>query len=127
MSLTTTGCISTTGSTGTWITGTGTINTTHTTLNTNTWGSIASSYTGSLSRKYKVLGTEIECKTYSGGYGDSFDIALATLNTLGIRFYIELKENSNNILANFPSEIIDFLEKEVIVYNRHDAIEKILN
>lgn len=120
--------ISTTG--GTWITGIGTgIGTgtiyTGTTLQVNGgWNTIASTYTGSLSRKYKVLGTEIET-TFSS---DGFHLALASINYLGIGFYIQLKENSHSpVLSYFPSEIIEFLEKEVIAYNRHEAIEKILN
>jgi len=121
--------ISTTG--GTWITGTGigtgivtgTINT-GTTLQVNGGWNIASTYTGSLSRKYKVLGTEIEAR-----HSDmNFDLALASINYLGIGYYIQLKENSHTmILSYFPSEIIEFLDKEVIAYNRHEAIEKILN
>jgi hypothetical protein len=126
--------ISTTG--GTWITGTGigtgivtgivtgTINT-GTTLQVNGgWNTIASTYTGSLSRKYKVLGTEIEAR-----HSDmNFDLALASINYLGVGYYIQLKENSHTmILSYFPSEIIEFLDKEVIAYNRHEAIEKILN
>jgi len=114
--------------TGTWISGTGvgtsTI-TTGTTIQINGgWNTLSSTSTGLLSRKYKVLGTEIEAR-----HSDmNFDLALASINYLGVGYYIQLKENSHTmILSYFPSEIIEFLDKEVIAYNRHETIEKILN
>ncbi len=68
---------------------------------------------------YKVLGSDIEVD----GYRDyNVGLSLAMLNSVGISFYKELKAQE----IQFPKEIEEFLQKEMISYERNKKIDNIL-
>lgn len=69
--------------------------------------------------KYIVLDKEIEVSGYKD-FNTSSCIAL--INTIGIKFYIELKKQD----VRLPKEIEDFLEKEIVSYYRNSTIDEIM-
>jgi hypothetical protein len=70
--------------------------------------------------KYIVLGEEIELNLYDDG---QISIAIATLNVLGRPFYEELKKQP----ISLPSELIEVIEKRLIIIERDSKIDSIVN
>lgn len=69
--------------------------------------------------KYIIFEKEIEVE----GYVDNgLASCISLINTLGIKFYIELKKQH----VNLPKEIEDFLEKEIVSYYRNKTIDEIM-
>ncbi len=69
--------------------------------------------------KYIVLDKEIEIE---GAKDFNVSLCVSLINTLGIKYYIELKKQD----VFFPKEIGDFLEEEIVSYYRNKTIDEIM-
>ena len=71
----------------------------------------------------KVSYTIFDQKVEFDGYTDTtVAMMIALINTIGIKYYVELKKQ----LVQFPDAISQFLEKELMLYNRNNTIEEII-
>jgi len=112
------GTISSTGITGSLSSSTGITGSSNiTTVSNGTAISIGYSYNRN---KYVVLGEEIELDLYDNG---QISIAIATLNVLGRPFYEELNKQP----VSLPSELVELIEKRLILIERDSKIDSIVN
>jgi hypothetical protein len=111
------GTISSTGITGSLSSSTLITGSSNITISNGSNSVISVGYT---SNKYLVLGEEIELNLYDNG---QISIAIATLNVLGRPFYEELKKQP----ISLPSELIEVIEKRLIIIERDSKIDSIVN
>jgi hypothetical protein len=70
--------------------------------------------------KYVLLSKEVEI---SGYHDTNIAIVISLINTIGIKYYIDLKNQG----FSFGNELDEILNKEIIIRNRNEKIKTITN